>query len=515
MNQTELSKIGALMRAGRWDEAAGLLARLRHRHHDDPEFRRLTGVVEHKRGRDQAAVTSLESALHRHPDKALVHSNLGSVLRRLGDPENAAGHFERALSLKPDMEPAWYNLGLLRQQQARPGAARECFETALGYHPRRVGAWLCLGHARKALGDIDGAAEAYRRGLELAPDSGDLWWSLANIKTVSFTPSEIERMRSVLARETVARSQPGLHFALAKALEDAGDYAAAFEHYRAGNSLQRRRVRYDPAAKRELGRRIRQAFDGGFMAGHADAGHPSDAPIFIVSLPRSGSTLVEQILSSHSAVTGASELPDLGEVALSVLGDGPDGSWAPERVRELDASRLRELGAEYLRRTERWQQTPHFTDKMPNNFPLVGLIGLILPRARIIDVRRDPRDTGLSCYRQLFNRGHNWSYDLSDIAAHYRYYRALMGYWHRVMPERVLEVRYESLLEDLQGQVWRLLDFCGLAREDACLDFSRNTRAVRTASAAQVRQGLNRDAVARWRRYGSAISPLLDLADED
>lgn len=509
--QQQLARVGACMRAGKWREAAGILKTLRGRHPREPELMRLAGVVAYKLGDNKRALDSLQSALAHHRDPALVHTNIGSVLRGAGQSGASRRHFETALEHNPDFEPAWYNLGLLHQQQARPEEARRCFENAVERRPNRVDGWLCLGHARKALGDIDEAAAAYRRGLDLQPGSGDLWWSLANIKTVAFSPEEVEKMRAAANKADEAGQMPGVHFALAKALEDEGAYAGAFEQLRIGNSLQRRRVQYDAVAKQRLGERIRKAFDHELMSRLAGTGDDSYAPIFIVSLPRSGSTLVEQILSSHSEITGASELPDLGEVALSALADDEPGGWSPERIRDLGAGQFRELGAEYLRRTRRWQQTVHFTDKMPNNFPLVGLIGLILPGARIINVRRDPRDTGLSCYRQLFQRGHNWSYDLEEIAAHYRYYDGLMRHWHRVMSGRILEVRYESLLEDFENQVRRLLGFCGLDWEPACLDFSRNPRAVRTASAGQVRQGLNRSALERWRCYEAHLGPLLTL----
>lgn len=509
--QAELASIGGKMRAGQWQDAADKLAALRRRYPRDPEVRRLSGIAAHRLGDNNQAVKQLGNALARHPDQALVQTNLGSVLRRSGDPEGALSAFEAALEVAPDTEPALYNLGLLHQQQARLKQARRCFERALEQNPGRLDAWLCLGHARKALGHVDGAAAAYRRGLALKPDSGDLWWALANLKTVAFSDDEVSRMRAQAARE---HTRPGLHFALVKALEDRGEHAAAFEHLRHGNQLQRQRVHYNPGAKKQLGDRVISSFNRELIDRHSMSGHPSGAPIFIVSLPRSGSTLVEQILSSHPEVTGASELPDLGQVALSVLGDEAPGAWSPERVRELSAKQLYQLGLEYLRRTERWHQTKRFTDKMPNNFPLAGFIGLILPNARIIDCRRDPRDTALSCYKQLFQHGQNWCYDLNDIAAHYRYYRRLMRHWHDVMPGRVLEVRYERLLEDFETEVQRIVAFCGLNWDARCLDFAANTRVVRTASAAQVRQGLSRGSVGRWRAYRAWLGPVLELGAE-
>ncbi|MBL38550.1 MAG: hypothetical protein CMP07_09080 [Xanthomonadales bacterium] len=507
-----LARVGAHMRAARWQAAADALAELRGRHPGAPEVLRLSAVAAHKLGDDERALALLESALEKHPTPALVHLNLGSILRHAGRTAEARRAFSEAVSTDPACEPAWYNLALLEQHEANPAAALAAVEKALELNPGRAEAWLCSGHALKALGRIDDSASAYRKGLQVRPASGDLWWALANIKSVAFTDAEIRQLERVAGQST-AGSRPAEHFALARALEDRGDFEAAFEQYRRGNALQRKRVEFDRAQRASMAARIRDAFDAPLLERLAGAGHASEAPIFIVGMPRSGSTLVEQIISSHPEVTGASELPDLARVAMDLLPDASPGKWSPGRIGEAKPEQLAAAAADYLERTARWQRTPRFTDKMPGNFQLAGLIHLVLPNARIIDCRRDPRDVGLSCFRQLFGQGHQWAYDLEDIATQYRFYDATMRHWHDVLPGRVLTVRYERLVDDLEGEVRRLLAHCGLEWNPACLDFASNTRAVRTASAGQVREALNRKGVGRWRHYRQWLGPIGELSD--
>lgn len=510
----QLGQLGALMQSGRWADLRREIEGLRKRFPGDPELLRLAGIASHKLGETERGLRELEAAMAHHPDPATCEINLASILRRSGRPDRARERFRSALERDPRREAAWYNLGLLEQQEARAEAAADCFTRALALDDRRAASWMGLGHARKALGDVDGAAEAYRRGLDLQPRNGALWWSLANLKTCRFRNEDTKHLRE-LASQAPGRDDPAVHFALGKALEDQGREGEAFGAYQQGNALQRRRVSYDAEARLDLGRRIRESFDAAQLARRGQAPVGDASPIFVVSLPRSGSTLVEQIISSHPDVTGASELPDLGQVALSALGTGASGQWAPEKIRELDAAALRALGEAYMTRTRRWQQRRRFTDKQPANFALVGLIALTLPGARVINVRRDPRDIGLSCFRQLFNRGHHWSYRLEDIASHYRFYDELIRYWQESLPDLVMEVQYEQLVDQPERETRRMLDFCGLEFDPACLAFERNARAVRTASAGQVRQGLNRDSIGRWRTHADRLAPLIDRLPPD
>lgn len=507
-----LARVGEHMRAGRWRAAAERLTELRRCHPGAPEVARLEAVATHKLGDNEGALALLDSAAAHHPNPALIQLNRGSILRSAGRADEARRAFEGAVSSDPACEPAWYNLALLEQHEADPAAALAAIEKALDLNPGRAEAWLCLGHALKALGRIDASATAYRKGLRIRPASGDLWWALANIKSVAFTDSEFQQLERI-TRQAAAGQRPATHFALARALEDREDYEAAFDQYRQGNALQRKRVQFDRDQRAAMAARIRDAFDAPLFERLSGAGNASEAPIFIVSMPRSGSTLVEQILSSHPQVTGASELPDLGCVAMELLADETHGKWSPARIDEVEPAQLLAAGSVYLERTARWQQTARFTDKMPGNFQLAGLIHLILPNARIIECRRDPRDVGLSCFRQLFSQGHPWAYDLEDIATQSRFYDDTMRHWQKTLPGRIHTVRYEHLVEDLEGEVRRLLEHCGLDWNAACLDFAANNRAVRTASAGQVREPLNRKGIGRWSRYRQWLGPIGALSE--
>lgn len=508
-----------LVRARRWAEADALLEPLDRPgglHRD--EVLRLRGVVAMGRGQPTAALPLFEAALKAAPKRAVLFLNRGSCLNALDQPEAAESDYLHALKLDRDLQPGWFNLGRLHLSRARPEAAVAAFRRSLRIRSDHVESLMCLGHALKVLGEIPGCIQAYRRALTIRPESGDLWWSLANVKTMSFEDEDIARLESGIESSRSEFDRTGMHFALATALEARSRYDEAFKHFEAGNGLKRKRVAYDSKAKQALGERIRESFSAERMAragSVGETGDGSDAPIFIVSLPRSGSTLVEQIVSSHPACNGASELPDLGALAMEALGDGTPGGWAPERVEELDDTGLADLGRRYLGATERWRKGfARFTDKMPNNFPLAGLIALMLPNARIVNCLRDPVDTGLSCYRQLFAHGHHWSYDLDDIAAHYRYFRSLSAHWERVLPGRFLNVRYEDLLDDFEPQARRVVEFCGLPWDPVCLRFHQNRRPVRTASAVQVRQKLNRSSVGRWRHYRQHLAPLIALRHE-
>jgi len=304
------------------------------------------------------------------------------------------------------------------------------------------------------------------------------------------------------------------HFevALGKALEDAAAYEASFRHYAEGNRLRRQQLRYDADENRAFVDRSKALFTPQFFAARAGAGCTAPDPIFIVGLPRSGSTLIEQILASHPAVEGTMELPDILGIARDLGGRTTPGvpSRYPEILGGLDAGALQELGERYLRQTrvQRHSDAPYFIDKMPNNLAHVGLIHLILPRARIIDARRHPLACCFSAFKQHFARGQGFSYDLTDVGRYYRDYVELMAHMDRVLPGRVHRVIYEQMVADTEGEVRRLLDYCGLPFEAACLRFYENARAVRTASSQQVRQPIYRDAVDQWRHYDHWLGPL-------
>jgi hypothetical protein len=336
---------------------------------------------------------------------------------------------------------------------------------------------------------------------------------LANLKSESLGSDDEEAMaRQLRAPDAADDDRLQLNYALGKALEDRCEFAASFEHYATGAKLRRATVPYDAAAMARLFERVRRLFTRPFFSARADQGADSEAPIFIVGLPRSGSTLVEQILASHPAVEGTIELPDITAMAIAVGGyaEATDDSRYPDRLADLDAAEIADLGEDYLRRTRIHRKLGRlrFIDKMPNNFRYIGFIHLILPRARIIDARRHPMAAGFSCFKQHFARGHNYSYDLSEIGEYYRLYTELMTHFDAVLPGRIHRVIYEDMVEDTEAEVRRLLDYLGLPFEDACLRFHENDRAVRTASSEQVRRPIYREGLDHWRNFEPWLGPL-------
>jgi tetratricopeptide (TPR) repeat protein len=358
---------------------------------------------------------------------------------------------------------------------------------------------------------------AYRKAIALKPEFGEVYWSMANLKVFRFEESEVAAMEGQLGREGLTpETEVHFRFALGKAYEDLGDYDRAWEFYHSGNQKQRELVFHDPVGFEVRHEEIIRIFSREFLEAHAGHGFESDAPILIVGLPRSGSTLIEQILASHSQVEGTLELATLGEIAVSLGRYRRDRKDYPEAVLDLRAQDFRAYGRQYIEETRVFRSTgkPRFTDKLPNNFSHVGFAHLILPNARIINARRHPLDSCLGSYKQLFGKGQNFTYDMVELGLYYRQYHETMRHWHQVLPGKVLDVHYEETVGDLEGQVRRILDHCGLPFEDACLRFHETQRPVRTASSEQVRQPLYTRALGTWRRYEKHLGPWKEeLAD--
>jgi tetratricopeptide (TPR) repeat protein len=455
----------------------------------------------------------LAACLQAEPDRDGARFQLAELLFHQQQAAEAIDHLQTLLAREPD-EPAYRNLlaaclGMVGDY----GPAIAIYERLLADYPRHPRIWLNYGHALRTVGRHDDAVAAYGRCIALAPSLGDAYWSLANLKTASATAGLDAAMRDQLARSDLTDDDRlHLHFALGKTLEDHGDAAGAFGHYSAGAALRLKDLRYDADETTALMRRSIALFTPAFFAARADAGSPSDAPIFIVGLPRSGSTLVEQILASHSLVEGTMELPDIALIARGLLGPGAGGATAqyPDVLAGLDAAQLSALGEAYIERTrvQRKSGRPFFVDKMPNNFHHIGLIRLILPQARIIDARRHPLGAGFSAFKQHFARGHAFSYDLADLGRYYRDYVELMAHFDAVLPGSIHRVIYEDLVENTEREVLRLLDYCGLPFEPACLKFYENERAVRTVSSEQVRRPIFREGLEQWRAYEPWLTPL-------
>ncbi|RPH96647.1 MAG: sulfotransferase family protein [Lysobacterales bacterium] len=504
--------------AGRWGEAEKLCREVLRGEPRNVNALRLLGTCAAHAGRQREAERLLRQAVAQAPDYAEAQLDLGRVLKEQQRLEEAIAQFEKAIELEPGNFQGHFLLASVLAPAARSYDAIDAYRKVLELRPKHPGAWLGLGHMLKTVGRQDEAIEAYRECIRLKPGNGEIYWSLANLKTYRLSDADIEEIEAQLRQEPDAddpdtQSRVNFQFALAKAWEDRGDFERAWRCYDEGNSTQRMAENYDPVRTEVLNDAIIQVFDRELLESRAGQGHPSDEPIFIVGLPRSGSTLLEQILASHSQVEGTAELPYVGIVSNSVGRNRADGVNYPHAVRGLDAAQLRQLGQDYLdlARIHRTEGRPRFIDKMPNNFPAVGLLHLVLPNAKIIDARRYPLDSCLSCYRQLFARGQSFTYDLTDIGEYFLQYQRMMDYWHQVLPGRVLTVQYEDLVTDFDSQVRCLLEFCELPFEDNCVRFWETERPVRTASSEQVRQPIYTQSIHRWRRYAHHLDELIDV----
>ena len=390
--------------------------------------------------------------------------------------------------------------------------ALEIYDALHAARPDNHQVSLTRGHALKTIGRQADAVDAYRQSYAARPDFGDAYWSLANLKTYRFTDAEIAGMQAAeAARATSPVDRYHLCFALGKALEDRGDHARSFAYYDTGNRLKREELRYDPARIDAEMAAQKAACTPALFDAKRGSGAVAADPIFIVGLPRAGSTLLEQILASHSQVEGTTELPNI--LALAHRLDGrrrvDDDAVYPGNLGGLTREELTAFGEAYLRDTAIYRTgTPYFIDKMPNNFRHIGLIHLILPNARIIDARRDPMGCCFSNFKQLFAEGQDFTYGLAEIGRYYSGYVDLMRHWDEVLPGKVLHVQYEDVVADLETQVRRLLDFCGLPFEDACVNFHQTERAVRTASSEQVRQPIFRSGLDQWENFDPWLAPL-------
>jgi tetratricopeptide (TPR) repeat protein len=474
---------------------------------------RMLAEVAARLGRDDDAVRLLARCLELAPSFHAARHNYALVLNRAERTAEALEQVEILLALDPD-NPGYRNqkaVILCRLGDYEPAIA--IYGGLLAQYPNHGKIWLSQGHALKTAGRQEQAVQAYRRSIELEPAFGEAWWSLANLKTVRFDDQDVARMRAQLARADLdAGHRLHFEFALGKALEDRGLYEESFAHYEAGNEQRRSQLLYSAEENTGRMRRSKRVFDADFFASRAGAGADSREPIFVVGLPRSGSTLIEQILSSHSAVEGTMELPEV--IAMTRLlrqqTAAPQSTSYHEVLATCSHDELRAMGERYLERTRVQRKTgaPRFIDKMPNNFAHIGLIHLMLPNARIIDARRHPLACCFSGFKQHFARGQNFTYGLDDIGRYYRDYVELMAHFDQVLPGRVHRVHYESMVEDTEAEVRRLLDYCGLDFEPQCLRFFENDRPVRTASSEQVRQPIYREGIDHWRHFEPWLGPL-------
>jgi tetratricopeptide (TPR) repeat protein len=443
------------------------------------------------------------------PGFAPARHNIAIVLFRQNRPADALPHLHKLLADKPNDANLRSLLAASLAMTGDTDGAITAYEQVLPAAPSQPKLWLSYGHALKTAGRRADAVRAYRKTLDLAPGLGEAWWSLANLKTEAFSAADIATMQSQLSAAASTDDRLHLHYALGRALEQAENYAASFTHYAEGARLRRGEIRYSAERTSMQLDRTSALLTKAFFAARAGWGCEDPAPIFIVGLPRSGSTLIEQILASHSLVEGTMELPELARIARA-LGGGAELDRYPDVLADLDAQACAAWGERFLHNTRIYRKSskPFFVDKMPNNFVHTGLIHLILPRAKIIDARRNPMAAGFSAFKQHFARGQHYSYDLTELGRYINDYAALMAHIDSVLPGRVHRVQYETMVTDTEAEVRRLLAYCGLEYEDACLRFYENGRAVRTASSEQVRRPIFTEGVEHWRHYEAWLGRL-------
>jgi tetratricopeptide (TPR) repeat protein len=464
------------MRLDRGEDAEHLLERCLELAPDFHEARHNYAIVLHRNNKPTRALAELETLLRADPKEAASRNLKAAVLCRIGEYETAI----------------------------------EIYDALLREFPQQAHVWLSLGHALKTAGHNDRAIAAYTKCTEIDPTFGEAYWSLANLKTFRFNDAQIQTMRDALARGDLDdEHRLHLDFALGKAMEDRREYESSFKHYSNGNALRLKRVPYSADETSRRFARAREIYTSDFFRERANSGCETNGPIFIVGLPRSGSTLIEQILASHRDVEGTMELPEITSMTRALKHASGD-KFYHDALARMSANELRDLGEQYLQRTRIHRKTgrPFFVDKMPNNFAHIGLIHLALPNAKIIDTRRHPMACCFSIFKQHFARGQNFAYSLDDLARYYRDYVDLMTHFDTVLPNRIHRVHYETMVADTESQVRRLLDYCGLPFDDACLRFFENDRPVRTASSEQVRQPIYTSGLDQWRGYQPWLGPL-------
>lgn len=474
------------------------------------------GVALQALGRVQPAAACFERAVGLRPDYVEALNNFGAALQSLGRGDEAIPVLEKALALNPGFTDAALNLGAALHALDRQSEAMACFDRVLAADPRNVAVLGQIGAIHLETGRFADARACYERALEIEPGNARVLFDLVQCGKVRADDPHLAVLEG-LARNPAALAEDHrirLHFALGKAYGDLGRNEPAFQHLREGNALKRRRTVYNEGDDLRLFERIRTVFSADLVRRRASCGNPSDRPVFILGMMRSGSTLVEQILASHPRVFAAGERRDLDAAYRAVRPTLASTASYPETIPLLTGEQLRQLGDGYLARlgaAAAGAAADRITDKMPGNFSAIGLIRLALPNARIIHTVRDPIDTCLSCFSKLFSDDQPFAYDLGELGRCYRAYQALMEHWHAILPkDAVLDVRYEDLVADFERQARRIVGYCGLEWNDACLAFHKTDRPVRTASQVQVRQPLYQSSVGRWRPDAEILRPLLD-----
>ena len=462
--------------------------------------------------KDEEAVAAYKRALELNPNFADACRNLGNVLIELQELDDAIKYFEQALRINPADKKACQGLGRAQNEQGDLGQAVAAYQKAIAIDPLNAEYYRELGVLFSDHGEIEEAISAHRKALELNPEYAEAYRSLSKNRIFTEYDDDMEAMESLLRTKGIPDGDSiQLGFALGKAYEDLGNYDKSMEYVIKATGLKRNSYDYSIAESQEQFDRIKEVFSPDFFLNHRDSGDPDRTPLFILGMPRSGTSLVEQILASHPDVYGAGELNDLVKVFESIKepANNKQTDTFPEGVLELDARAFADLGKKYITRIRKHSADAKFvTDKMPHNFLRIGFIRTILPNARIIHCTRDPMDNCLSIFKTYLLQGHRYAYDMSELGQYYRMYLELMDYWRDTLPGFIYDQSYEDLVSSQQEQVNQLLQHCGLDWNDACVDFHKTRRKVKTASNAQVRRPIYKNSVNLWRRYDEHLEPL-------
>ena len=474
---------------------------------------RFMGILAFKSGNHDIAEKMLVRALMLDPTYSLVWANLAQVYSVTGQLDKAEKSFKNILNMEPNNGLIWADYGTVLTKLANYKDGKEAYLKALDFKPDSPRVHLSLGHVYKTMGEIDKSIDSYKNTISQNKLSGEAYWSLANLKTYSFSENEIKEMEQTLKEDMsdVERSQ--MHFALGKALEANRDFDNSFQNYFEGNRIKKEQIKYSSKDTTDNTKRILRFFNFENIKNIAESSTNDRDPIFVLGMPRSGSTLIDQIISSHSKVDGTQELPNIIKIAAELNANNKNSY--PEILNEFKDSELSDLGKKYLSETS-WARddAPFFIDKMPNNFIHIGLIKTILPNAKIVDTRRDAMDTCFSCYKQFFARGQLFTYSLEDLGNYYTDYIRAMNHWHNVFGKDIFTVHYDNVINNTEETIKELIDYCELPFEKQCLEFYKSSRPVKTPSAEQVRQPIYKSGLNYWKNYEKHLNPLKKIIDE-
>jgi len=473
---------------------------------------RFMGILAYKTGNHDIAEKMFVKALMLDPTYSIVWANLAHVYTVTGQLDKAKKSFQNILKMDPENGLIWAELGTVLNKLANYKDGRDAYLKSIELKPDSPRVYLSLGHVYKTMGDNENSIESYKETIKHNNLSGEAYWSLANLKTYKFTNNEIEEMEKALKSEMSDIEKCQMYFALGKAYEVEKDFDNSFKNYSKGNKIKKDESEYSSMDTTDNTSKVIQFFNEKRLMQLSSSKTLDRDPIFVLGMPRSGSTLIDQIISSHSMVDGTQELPNIIKIAADLK---RKNNLYPEILDEIDEDEITELGEKYLNGT-RWARdsAPYFIDKMPNNFIHIGLIKTILPNAKIIDTRRDAMDTCFSCFKQFFARGQLFTYSLEDLGKYYSDYIKAMNHWHKVFGDQIYTVRYDNVINDTENTIKELIQYCELPFENECLEFYKSSRPVKTPSAEQVRQPIYKSGLNYWKNFEEHLQPLKKIIDE-